>query len=84
MTCECQNIPTLYTFCFQFISIIQAFFLLRYQRTGIKWLWELHCQEVGGILGDEMGLGKTIQIVSFLTGLRNLKKEGNKYVLLVC
>jgi hypothetical protein len=29
-----------------------------YQQVGIKWLWELHCQEVGGILGDEMGLGK--------------------------
>jgi len=53
--------------------------LYKYQRTGIKWLWELHCQEVGGILGDEMGLGKTIQIVSFLTGLWNLKKEGNKF-----
>ena len=58
--------------------------MYRYQRTGIKWLWELHCQEVGGILGDEMGLGKTIQVISFLTGLRNLKKEGNKYAFLVC
>ncbi|RKP07335.1 SNF2 family N-terminal domain-containing protein, partial [Thamnocephalis sphaerospora] len=46
--------------------------LFEYQRTcklGIKWLWELHQQETGGILGDEMGLGKTVQIVSFLAGM---------------
>jgi len=26
--------------------------LFVYQRTGIQWLWELHCQKVGGIVGD--------------------------------
>jgi hypothetical protein len=26
--------------------------LFGYQRTGLKWLWELHQQECGGILGD--------------------------------
>ena len=31
-------------------------------RTGLTWLWELHCQRAGGIIGDEMGLGKTIQV----------------------
>lgn len=36
---------------------------------GVKWLWELHQQRVGGILGDEMGLGKTIQVITFLTGI---------------
>lgn len=36
---------------------------------GVQWLWELHRQEVGGILGDEMGLGKTIQIIAFLSSL---------------
>ncbi|KAG7262000.1 hypothetical protein CRUP_004208 [Coryphaenoides rupestris] len=35
--------------------------LFKYQQTGVRWLWELHCQQAGGILGDEMGLGKTIQ-----------------------
>jgi DNA excision repair protein ERCC-6 len=35
----------------------------------VKWLWELHRQKVGGILGDEMGLGKTIQVIAFLSGL---------------
>jgi DNA excision repair protein ERCC-6 len=29
--------------------------LFRYQITCIKWLWELHQQKVGGIIGDEMG-----------------------------
>ncbi|KAA8543382.1 hypothetical protein F0562_021123 [Nyssa sinensis] len=33
------------------------------------WLWELHCQRAGGIIGDEMGLGKTIQVLSFLGAL---------------
>ncbi len=42
--------------------------LFPYQRTGVKWMWELHCQEAGGIVGDEMGLGKTVQIVAFLAG----------------
>ncbi|KAI9022541.1 SNF2 family N-terminal domain-containing protein [Hyaloraphidium curvatum] len=45
--------------------------LFEYQRTGVKWLWELHDQDVGGIIGDEMGLGKTVQIIAFLAGLSN-------------
>jgi DNA excision repair protein ERCC-6 len=40
-----------------------------YQRTGIRWLWELHQQGAGGILGDEMGLGKTVQLAAFLGGM---------------
>ncbi|OQV23737.1 DNA excision repair protein ERCC-6 [Hypsibius exemplaris] len=44
--------------------------LYQYQKAGLKWLWELHKQEVGGILGDEMGLGKTIQAIGFLAGLQ--------------
>lgn len=31
--------------------------LYEYQRTAVNWLWELHCQRAGGIVGDEMGLG---------------------------
>ena len=27
--------------------------LFDYQKTGLKWLWELHCQRAGGIIGDE-------------------------------
>lgn len=43
--------------------------LFDYQKTGVRWLWELYSQQVGGIIGDEMGLGKTIQVISFLAGL---------------
>ena len=28
--------------------------LFPYQRTGLQWMWELHNQEAGGIIGDEM------------------------------
>lgn len=36
--------------------------LYPHQRDGLKWLWSLHCQNKGGILGDDMGLGKTMQV----------------------
>ncbi|KAI5066883.1 hypothetical protein GOP47_0017411 [Adiantum capillus-veneris] len=45
--------------------------LFDYQRTGVKWLWELHCQKAGGIIADEMGLGKTIQVTAFLAALHH-------------
>jgi DNA excision repair protein ERCC-6 len=44
--------------------------LYKFQKTGVKWLWELHLQRCGGILGDEMGLGKTIQTIVFLSALK--------------
>lgn len=55
--------------------------LFRYQQTGVRWMWELHCQQAGGILGDEMGLGKTIQVISFLAGLSysKLRTRGSNY-----
>ncbi|KAF3440622.1 hypothetical protein FNV43_RR18906 [Rhamnella rubrinervis] len=43
--------------------------LYPHQCEGIRWLWSLHCQGKGGILGDDMGLGKTMQICGFLAGL---------------
>ncbi|KAA8531251.1 hypothetical protein F0562_005960 [Nyssa sinensis] len=43
--------------------------LYPHQRDGLKWLWSLHCQGKGGILGDDMGLGKTMQICGFLAGM---------------
>ncbi|KAK4372081.1 hypothetical protein RND71_007465 [Anisodus tanguticus] len=43
--------------------------LYPHQRDGLKWLWSLHCQGKGGILGDDMGLGKTMQICGYLAGL---------------
>ncbi|XP_055342313.1 DNA excision repair protein ERCC-6-like [Paramacrobiotus metropolitanus] len=65
--------------------------LYQYQKRGVKWLWELHKQQVGGILGDEMGLGKTVQIVAFLAALhysalrdKLLGVDGLGPVLVVC
>ncbi|KAK2958506.1 putative DNA repair protein rhp26 [Blattamonas nauphoetae] len=43
--------------------------LYLFQQNGVRWLWEQHMQNVGGILGDEMGLGKTVQLLTFLEGL---------------
>ena len=43
--------------------------LFDYQFDAVRWLWQLHCQRTGGILGDEMGLGKTVQIIAFLAAL---------------
>ncbi|KIV99772.1 uncharacterized protein PV09_08578 [Verruconis gallopava] len=57
--------------------------LYDYQKTGVRWLWELYSQHVGGIVGDEMGLGKTIQVISFLAGL-HYSKMLNKPVIIVC
>ncbi|XP_043912706.1 DNA excision repair protein ERCC-6 [Protopterus annectens] len=67
--------------------------LYKYQQTGVSWLWELHCQQAGGILGDEMGLGKTIQLIAFLASLSyskirtrgsNYRYEGLGPTLIVC
>uniref|UniRef100_UPI00358DFE96 DNA excision repair protein ERCC-6 n=1 Tax=Myxine glutinosa TaxID=7769 RepID=UPI00358DFE96 len=67
--------------------------LYKYQQTGVRWFWELHCQQAGGILGDEMGLGKTIQVIAFFAGLSysglrtrglNYRYEGLGPSLIVC
>uniref|UniRef100_A0AC35UGX8 DNA excision repair protein ERCC-6 n=1 Tax=Rhabditophanes sp. KR3021 TaxID=114890 RepID=A0AC35UGX8_9BILA len=47
--------------------------LYNYQKTCLRWLSELHHQNVGAILSDDMGLGKTVQIVSFLRALSESK-----------
>ncbi|KAA0193871.1 hypothetical protein HAZT_HAZT003111 [Hyalella azteca] len=58
--------------------------LYKYQRTGVQWLWQLHSQGCGGILGDEMGLGKTVQVIAFLAGLRCGRDTNHAPVLIVC
>lgn len=57
--------------------------LFDYQKTGVQWLWELHSQKTGGIVGDEMGLGKTIQVISLLAGL-HYSKMYTKPTIVVC
>jgi len=48
--------------------------LFSYQRSALRWLWELHKQQSGAILGDEMGLGKTVQVASFLGAMTLSRK----------
>lgn len=55
--------------------------LFGYQRVALHWMWDLHLQEVGGILGDEMGLGKTVQVCAYLGALAASRKL--KAVLIV-
>ncbi|KAJ1731328.1 DNA repair protein rhp26 [Coemansia sp. Benny D160-2] len=43
--------------------------LLEYQKACMNWLFALHQQNAGGILGDEMGLGKTVQMAAFLASM---------------
>lgn len=50
--------------------------LTSYQMVGINWLAVLHSQNVNGILADEMGLGKTIQVIAFLTYLKEANLVG--------
>lgn len=56
--------------------------LFEYQKTGVQWLWELHMQGTGAILGDEMGLGKTIQIIAFLSALNYSGKLDGSVIIL--
>ncbi|CAD5235186.1 unnamed protein product [Bursaphelenchus xylophilus] len=65
--------------------------LYKYQKTGVRWLLQLHKQHVGGILADEMGLGKTIQIAILLRAIaetaepsRIFKFKGLGPSLIVC
>eukprot|EP01135_Chromosphaera_perkinsii_P008600 Nk52_evm42s1401 gene=Nk52_evmTU42s1401 len=66
--------------------------LFKFQRVTMKWLWVLHSQNAGGILGDEMGLGKTVQMIAFLVGLRYssgisesiVRKKLCRPILIVC
>jgi SNF2 family DNA or RNA helicase len=43
--------------------------LYEHQKLGIKWLYQLYRDELGGVLADDMGLGKTVQICAYLKGL---------------
>ncbi|XP_010262354.1 PREDICTED: protein CHROMATIN REMODELING 8 isoform X2 [Nelumbo nucifera] len=65
------------------LKIPEAIFskLFDYQKVGVQWLWELHCQRAGGIIGDEMGLGKTIQVISFLGALHFSKMYKSSIVI---
>ncbi|XP_006609793.1 SWI/SNF-related matrix-associated actin-dependent regulator of chromatin subfamily A containing DEAD/H box 1 homolog [Apis dorsata] len=52
--------------------------LAPYQMVGLNWLAVMHAQNVNGILADEMGLGKTVQVIAFLTYLKEAGLKGEK------
>ncbi|CAH0551600.1 unnamed protein product [Brassicogethes aeneus] len=60
--------------------------LYGYQKEGIKWLWSLHTNATGGLLGDEMGLGKTVQVIVFLHSLEFSKvaSHGRYFIIDNC
>lgn len=56
--------------------------LLVYQKDAVRWMWGLHNERVGGVIGDEMGLGKTVQVIAFLAALHYSELFGP--ALVVC
>jgi superfamily II DNA or RNA helicase len=45
--------------------------LRKYQQKGLNWLWFLHSLQFGACLADDMGLGKTVELLGFLSILKN-------------
>jgi len=44
-----------------------------YQKSGYAWLWQLHENQMAGILADDMGLGKTVQALALLTKAKEVE-----------
>ena len=57
--------------------------LYDYQQTGVKWLWELYCQEAGGIIADEMGLGQYFYLFIYFKNLITKIKQEKRFNLCV-
>ncbi len=49
--------------------------LRKYQQKGVNWLAFLHSLQFGACLADDMGLGKTVQLLGFLSYMRNTQKK---------
>lgn len=62
------------------LTINHNFPMLReYQKIGVQWLLFLRKLGMGGILADDMGLGKTLQIISYLSAIK--EKKGLKLII---
>ncbi|KAH3666464.1 hypothetical protein OGAPHI_003460 [Ogataea philodendri] len=57
------------------------FEMKNYQIVGMNWLNLLYQKRLSCILADEMGLGKTLQVVAFLTFLKQQSLEGPHLVI---
>ncbi|KAI1660868.1 P-loop containing nucleoside triphosphate hydrolase protein [Daldinia decipiens] len=62
-------------------SYIQNGELRGFQLTGLNFLCLNWCRANNVILADEMGLGKTVQTVSFLSWLRNERKQEGPFLV---
>lgn len=62
-------------------SYIQGGELRGFQLTGLNFLALNWCRANNVILADEMGLGKTVQTVSFLSWLRNERKQEGPFLV---
>ncbi|XP_034255614.1 SWI/SNF-related matrix-associated actin-dependent regulator of chromatin subfamily A containing DEAD/H box 1 homolog [Thrips palmi] len=56
-----------------------------YQLVGLNWLLMMNTHQVNGILADEMGLGKTVQVIAFLSYLKENKLNipGKPHIVVV-
>ncbi len=52
-----------------------------YQKTGVKWLYNIYKTGFGGILADEMGLGKSIQLIYLIKLL--VREKADAKILIV-
>jgi SNF2 family DNA or RNA helicase len=67
--CRIKNITKPETISIEGLQVPEEIYnhLFGYQKTCLKWLWELNKQKTGGVLGDEMGLGKMNNLPTTLT-----------------
>lgn len=63
-------------------SLAKDVTLKGYQMLGLNWLNLLYTRGHSCILADEMGLGKTIQVITFLTYLKDMGAR-DKYLIIV-
>ena len=54
-----------------------------YQKVGLKWLWWLWENRLGGLLCDDMGLGKTHQMMALMSLIRD-RETPPRPILVVC
>ncbi len=54
-----------------------------YQKEGYRWMRMLYDYELGGILADDMGLGKTVQVLAFISGIRESTKVKDPDLIIV-
>lgn len=52
-----------------------------YQKSGFAWLWQLHENQMSGILADDMGLGKTVQALALLTKAKEVSGPGPSLIV---